>query len=74
VKEGRGDKHHRDRLRQSVEEAAEMPEVGDYILQKRDMYELESKLNNWKKKVEIMEMAARRARTRSLLLEKQMTI
>jgi hypothetical protein len=45
-----------------VEEAAEMPNVQDYILQKKEMYELETSLKNWQRKVEIMTFAAKRAR------------
>jgi chromosome segregation ATPase len=74
LKESRVDKHTRNRLRQSVEEAAEMPEVEDYILQKRDMYELETKLANWRKKVEIMEMAAKRARSQSQMISRQLAV
>ena len=39
-----------------------MPSIGNYILQKREMYELETSLKNWEKKVEIMEMAAKRSK------------
>lgn len=39
-----------------------MPDVEDYIEQKRQMYDLDTKLKIWIKKVEIMEMAARRSR------------
>ena len=38
-----------------------MPNIEDYIMQKREMYELETQLTNWQKKVDIMEMAARKA-------------
>lgn len=62
VKETRSEKRTRNTLRVQVEDAAEMPNVEDYILQKRDMYELETSLNNWRRKVEIMDMAAKRAR------------
>ncbi len=53
----------KNKLRQQIEESSEMPEVGDYILQKKEMYELESVLKNWQKKVDIMEMAAKRTRS-----------
>mmetsp|Transcript_30990 Transcript_30990/g.44526 ORF Transcript_30990/g.44526 Transcript_30990/m.44526 type:complete len:330 (-) Transcript_30990:956-1945(-) len=53
------------KFRLEIEETAEMPEVGDYILQKKEMYALESALQNWQKKVEIMEMAAKRAKSQS---------
>ena len=62
-KDVRTEKRQRNRLRQQIEEALEMPAVEDYILQKRAMYELVSQLNNWKKKVEILEMAAKKARS-----------
>ena len=38
-----------------------MPNIQDYIIQKKEMYELETILKNWQKKVDIMEMAARKA-------------
>lgn len=53
----------KNKLRQAIEEAQEMPEVGDYILQKKEAYELEAVLKNWRKKVDIMEMAAKRTRS-----------
>jgi chromosome segregation ATPase len=62
VKETRTEKRQRNTLRVQVEDASEMPNVEDYILQKRDMYELETSLKNWRRKVEIMDMAAKRAR------------
>lgn len=62
-KELRVERRSRNRLRQQIEEAAAMPNIEDYILQKKDMYELESTIRNWKKKVEIVEMAARNAKT-----------
>jgi len=62
-KELRLERRSRNRLRQQIEEAAAMPNIEDYILQKKDMYELESTIRNWKKKVEIVEMAARNAKT-----------
>lgn len=60
-KEVKGEKRSRNRLRQQIEEAQAMPNIADYIMQKREMYELETQLSNWQKKVEIMEMAARKA-------------
>jgi hypothetical protein len=51
-----------DKLRMQIEEAAEMPDVGDYILQKREQQALQEAHKNWGKKVEIMEMAAKRSR------------
>ena len=52
----------KNKFRLQIEEASEMPEIGDYILQKKEMYSLETALKNWQKKVEIMEMAAKRSR------------
>jgi len=46
----------------------DMPQVMDYVLQKSEMYELEAAIRNWQRKVEIMEMAAKRARR---VLDKQ---
>lgn len=60
-KEVKGEKRSRNRLRQQIEEAQAMPNIEDYIMQKREMYELETQLTNWQKKVDIMEMAARKA-------------
>jgi hypothetical protein len=62
-KETRSEAHLKSRLRQSIDEVSEMPDVEDYILQKKEMYDLDTKLKNWEKKVEIMEMAAKRSRT-----------
>ncbi len=55
----------RNRLKQQIEEAAEMPDIEEYIMQKREMQNLESVKKNWEKKVEIMEMAAKRSRSLS---------
>ena len=62
-KELRVERRSRNRLRQQIEEAAAMPNIEDYILQKKDMYELESTIRNWQEKAEIVEMAARNAKT-----------
>lgn len=56
------DKRLRNKLKVQIDEASEMPNVEDYIMQKRSMYELQSTLKNWKKKTDIMEMAARKSR------------
>lgn len=71
TKEVQNDKRLKNKLRFQNEEASEMPEVGDYILQKKEMYNLEAVLRNWQKKVEIMEMAAKRSRS---LTAKQKTL
>lgn len=47
----------------TVSRTTEMPNVKDYIAQKRQLQNLESIKKNWEKKVEIMEMAARRTRS-----------
>ncbi len=63
-KEVHSEVRQRDRLRQAIEEAAmsSMPQVEDYIMQKKELYELQSQRKNWQKKVDIMEMAAKRTR------------
>jgi hypothetical protein len=63
AKEKLSESRMKSKFRQQIEEASEMPEVGDYIMQKKEMYALESALQNWQKKVEIMEMAAKRAKS-----------
>ncbi len=40
----------------------DMPQVMDYVTQKSVCYELEASKRNWQRKVEIVEMAAKRAR------------
>ena len=37
-KETRSEAHVKSRLRQSIDEVSEMPDVEDYILQKKEMY------------------------------------
>lgn len=56
------DKRLRNKLKVQIDEASEMPNVEDYIMQKRSMYELQSTLKNWKKKNDILEMAAKKSR------------
>lgn len=51
------------KLRTQIEEASELPDIEDYIMQKRALQNLESVRKNWQKKVEIMEMAAKRTRS-----------
>jgi hypothetical protein len=62
-KEVHVEKRSTNKLRQQIDEASEMPNVEDYIMQKRCMYELQSTLKNWQKKNEILEMAAKKTRT-----------
>lgn len=40
----------------------DMPQVLDYVNQKSSMYDLDAEIRNWKRKVEIAELGARRAR------------
>jgi hypothetical protein len=61
-KEFTSEKRLKNKLRLQIEEASDMPDVTDYILQKKELYELESALKNWQKKVDIMEMAAKRTK------------
>lgn len=53
------------KTKQEVEDAQamEMPSIEDYINQKKEMYELETQLITWKKKIDILEMAATQSRT-----------
>ena len=41
------------------EETEGLPEVLDYILQKKEVYELEATIKNWERKIEIADMEAR---------------
>ena len=61
----KGSKRMTNKLRQQVEDSAamEMPSIENYIMQKKEMYELDSKVDTWKKKVEILEMAAKQSRS-----------
>jgi xylose isomerase len=43
-------------------EQGAIPGIENYISQKREMYDFETSLKNWEKKVEIMEMAAKRSK------------
>lgn len=63
TKEIAAERRSKNKLRSNMEEATEMPNVEDYIAQKRRLQSLESVKRNWEKKVEIMEMAARRSRS-----------
>lgn len=49
----------------------DMPQVLDYVNQKSEMYELEAAVRNWERKVEIIEMASRRARVTIRRIERQ---
>ena len=39
-----------------------MPQILDYVRQKAEMYELEENMKNWERKVEIAEMASKKAK------------
>lgn len=54
--------HGRKHLGQQQAEAVDMPSTLDYVQQKGRMYNLQSALRNWERKIEIMDMAALRAR------------
>lgn len=56
-REIRKERKNQGRLRQSIEDAAAMPDIEDYIDQKKSMYECEAELRNWQKKLDIAEMA-----------------
>jgi hypothetical protein len=47
----------------------DMPQVLDYVNQKSSMYDLEAQIRNWKRKNEIIGMAAKRARSTLRKLE-----
>lgn len=51
------------KLKQQINDASEMPNIEDYIMQKKAMYELQTQIKNWKKKVQITEMAAKQSRS-----------
>ena len=51
------------KLKQQINDASEMPNIGDYIMQKKEMYEIQGQIKNWTKKVQIAEMAAKQSRT-----------
>ena len=50
------------KFRSAREETEGMPQVIDYVNQKRKEYEVETKIKNWERKIEISEMEARRLR------------
>jgi regulator of replication initiation timing len=64
-KESRIDSIKKSRLMKALEDVAEMPDIEDYIEQKKEMYDLASKLKTWAKKVEIIEMAAKKAQVQA---------
>jgi hypothetical protein len=67
------EKRTTNKLRQQIDEASEMPNVEDYIMQKRCMYDLQSTLKNWQKKNEILEMAAKKSRTLANMAQRAST-
>jgi hypothetical protein len=50
------------KFRSAREETEGMPQVIDYVNQKRKEYEVEAQIKNWERKIEISEMEARRLR------------
>jgi hypothetical protein len=50
------------KFRSAKEETEGMPQVIDYVNQKRKEYEVDTKIKNWDRKIEISEMEARRLR------------
>ena len=67
------EKRTTNKLRQQIDEASEMPNVEDYIMQKRCMYDLQSTLKNWQKKIEILEMAAKKTRSLANMAQRAST-
>lgn len=64
-KESRIEVMKKSRLKKALEDVAEMPDIEDYIEQKKEMYDLTSTLKTWTKKVEIIEMAAKKAQVQA---------
>jgi len=56
------DQRQRKRFSQQQSEHSEMPQILDYVAQKKEYYELQTALKNWQRKLEIMEMAAKKAK------------
>jgi len=50
------------KLAQAGSDSGGMPQILDYVQQKAEMYELEATLSNWERKVEIAEMASKKAK------------
>jgi hypothetical protein len=65
-----GEGKSRSRLKLQIEEAAEMPDIEEYIMQTREVQNLESVKKNWEKKVDIMEMAAKRSRSMAIAMNR----
>lgn len=55
-------KEHK-KLRAQSRQTPEMPQVVDYVSQKAEQYELEATKQNWNRKLELAETAAKRIRT-----------
>mgnify|MGYP000669054832 CR=1 FL=1 len=56
------EKRMKKKMSQSDTDSSGMPQISDYIKQKADMYELESDLKNWERKVELADLALKRAK------------
>jgi hypothetical protein len=63
IKELVVEKKMKNKFKLQLEEVNELPNIEEYILLKRELQNLETMKKNWEKKVEIMEMAVKRART-----------
>jgi chromosome segregation ATPase len=48
------------KLKQQINDASEMPNIEDYIMQKKEMYELQANIKNWQKKLDIAEMTVKK--------------
>jgi chromosome segregation ATPase len=48
------------KLKQQINDASEMPNIEDYIMQKKEMYELQAQIKNWQKKLDIAEMTVKK--------------
>lgn len=56
------DNRQKKRFTQQQPENTDMPQILDYVSQKKEYYELQTALKNWQRKLEIMEMAAKKAK------------
>ena len=56
IKNIKSERKSGDRLRQNIQDAVAMPDIADYIQQKKQMYECEVQMRDWKKRIDIHEM------------------
>jgi hypothetical protein len=59
------------KLGQAQSDSGGMPQILDYVQQKAEMYEMEQTLRNWERKVEIAEMASKKAKAARKLAQTQ---